>query len=157
MKGSPMPLAISTIVPTHRRPAELREALASVLAQEGPLQVLVVDDSLGAEGKAVVEALGDARVRWLAMPEPTGGVPARVRNFGLAQASGELIHFLDDDDLVPQGHYARARALFDGVPALGALFGRVQPFGLDLCSSVRRGGRLDAALLAAWFASLRAG
>lgn len=33
----------------------------------------------------------------------------------------------------------------------------VQPFGLDLCSSVRRGGRLDAALLAAWFASLRAG
>lgn len=33
----------------------------------------------------------------------------------------------------------------------------VQPFGLDLCSGVRRDGRLDAALLAAFFDALRAG
>lgn len=33
----------------------------------------------------------------------------------------------------------------------------VQPLGLDLCSGVWRDGRLDAALLAAFFAALRAG
>lgn len=32
----------------------------------------------------------------------------------------------------------------------------VQPYGLDLCSSVRRGGRLDAQRLAAFFAALPA-
>lgn len=31
----------------------------------------------------------------------------------------------------------------------------VQPHGLDLCSSVRRGGRLDAALVAEFFAAVR--
>jgi phosphoribosylanthranilate isomerase len=33
----------------------------------------------------------------------------------------------------------------------------VRPFGLDLCSSVRSGGRLDSAKLRAFFAAVREG
>jgi hypothetical protein len=42
---------------------------------------------------------------------------------------GTLLHFLDDDDVVPEGHYARAKALFEQRPEVGLVFGRIAPFG----------------------------
>lgn len=124
--------SLSVIIPTFRRPTELEEALGSVLAQEVPLEVLVVDDSREGSAAVVVGAIADSRVTYLQMPAPTGGVPGRVRNFGLAHATGAVVHFLDDDDVVPRGHYARALRCFDQEPGLGVLFGRVAPFGGDL-------------------------
>jgi GT2 family glycosyltransferase len=44
-------------------------------------------------------------------------------------ASGKYIHFLDDDDVVPDGHYAAAKAAFEGHPHVGLVFGRIEPFG----------------------------
>ncbi|MBX7101151.1 MAG: glycosyltransferase [Myxococcaceae bacterium] len=126
-----MTLKVSTIIPTFRRPLELEETVRSVLAQEGPVEVVVVDDSPEGAAQAVIEKFEDSRVRWFKMAKPTGGVPGLVRNFGLTQADGELVHFLDDDDVVPRGHYARARRFFEEHPKVGALFGKVAPFGVD--------------------------
>ena len=122
---------ISVVIPTFRRPAELAEALASVLAQDVSLDVTVVDDSPEQSARAVVERLDDGRLRYRAMPTPTGGWPGRVRNEGWPSTHGRFLHFLDDDDLVPRGHYAQALAEFDAHPEAGVLFGRVQPFGDD--------------------------
>jgi GT2 family glycosyltransferase len=125
-------LDISILIPTFRRPAQLAEALGTVLRQQGvSLEVVVIDDCPAGSAERIVADCRDPRVRYVRNPAPSGGRPAAVRNFGLAQATGALIHFLDDDDHVPEGHYAAAKAEFARHPNVGVIFGRVVPFGDD--------------------------
>jgi hypothetical protein len=44
-------------------------------------------------------------------------------------AKGAFVHFLDDDDTVAEGHYAAVKAAFAANPAIGLVFGRIEPFG----------------------------
>jgi glycosyltransferase involved in cell wall biosynthesis len=121
---------ISVVVPTFHREQQLAEALASVLSQTGArVEVFVVDDSPEGSAGSVVCAAKDERVRYLRNPHPTGGNPSIVRNLALPLASAPLIHFLDDDDIVPAGHYARVRRAFAANADIGMIFGAVQPFG----------------------------
>jgi glycosyltransferase involved in cell wall biosynthesis len=125
-----MALDISVVIPTFRRPKQLTEAIASVLGQTGvSVEVIVIDDSPEASAKEVVACVGDARVRYLKNPAPTGGVPSAVRNLGWPLARGTFIHFLDDDDIVPDGHYAVVKKIFSSRPEVGVVFGRIEPFG----------------------------
>ena len=127
-----MSVDFSCIIPTFRRPIELLEAVHSVLSQERvSVEVIVVDDSAERSARETIEGLGDPRVRYLSMARPTGGVPGRVRNMGWPLATGAFVHFLDDDDIVPKGHYAWAKGAFARRPDVGVVFGRVQPFGPD--------------------------
>jgi glycosyltransferase involved in cell wall biosynthesis len=121
---------LSVVIPTFRRPQLLSETLGSVLAQPGvKLEVIVVDDSPEGSAREVVARLRDPRVAYLNNPTPTGGVPSIVRNLGWPRARGGLIHFLDDDDIVPDRHYAEVMAAFAERPNVGVIFGRVEPFG----------------------------
>jgi glycosyltransferase involved in cell wall biosynthesis len=125
-------LHVSVIIPTFRRQPQLAEALASVLRQRDvPLQVIVIDDCPDGSAEEVVVRCNDPRVLYLRNPVPSGGRPAAVRNFGMAQATGGLIHFLDDDDRAPDGHYAAMAAEFTRHPNVGVIFGRIAPFGVD--------------------------
>jgi GT2 family glycosyltransferase len=121
---------VSVIIPTFRRPRELAEAIASVLAQSGVgVQVLIVDDSPEGSARDAVESIGDRRVTYILNPNPTGGIPSIVRNLALSRAEAPLVHFLDDDDIVPSGHYERVIAAFSQHPDVGMVFGRIEPFG----------------------------
>lgn len=120
---------LAVVIPTFRRPRELAAALHSVLSQDVSVEVVVVDDSAEQSARAVVEQLGAPQVRYVANPSPTGGRPAAVRNLGWPATSAPVLHFLDDDDLVPAGYYRRALAALKARPDVGALFGRVAPFG----------------------------
>jgi glycosyltransferase involved in cell wall biosynthesis len=125
-------LDVSVIIPTYRRAVPLAEALATVLTQNGvSLEVVVIDDCSAGSAESVVAKCNDPRVRYIRNPTPSGGRPAAVRNFGLGRASGDLIHFLDDDDRVPEGHYAAVKAEFARSPNVGVIFGRIAPFGED--------------------------
>jgi glycosyltransferase involved in cell wall biosynthesis len=125
-----MAVDISVVIPTFRRPKQLAEAIASVLGQTGvSVEIIVVDDSPEASAQAVVASVGDARVKYLKNPTPTGGVPSTVRNLGWPHAEGAFIHFLDDDDIVPDGHYAAVKKIFSSHPEVGVVFGRIEPFG----------------------------
>jgi GT2 family glycosyltransferase len=125
-----MSIDFSVVIPTFRRRRELKEALASVLGQSGvTLEVLVVDDSPEGSAQATVESLCDGRVNYLQNPSPTGGVPSAVRNLAWPFAKGRFVHFLDDDDIVPEGHYATVKAAFEARPGVGLVFGRIEPFG----------------------------
>lgn len=120
---------ISVVIPTFHRPLLLGEAIASVRAQKGAqVEVIVVDDSPEGSAAAVAEKFGDS-VRYLRNAEPTGGCPSVVRNLGWPHANGRFIHFLDDDDIVPQDHYAAVIEAFENNPEIGVVFGRVEPFG----------------------------
>lgn len=124
-----MSVDVSVIVPTYRRPAMLREAVQSALSQEGvEVEVIVLDDSPEGSGRATVESIGDARVRYLARATPSEGRPALVRNEGWPLARGTYLHFLDDDDRVAPGAYRDVIQAFARSRA-GVVFGRVEPFG----------------------------
>src|SRR6516162_2732975 len=61
-----MPVEFSTIIPTYRRPAQLLEAVTSVLAQvKATVEIIVVDDCPESSARAVIDRLNDPRVTYL--------------------------------------------------------------------------------------------
>lgn len=125
-----MPIDVSVVIPTYRRNAQLIQAIASVQTQAGAtLEILVVDDCPDGGAESTVERMGDPRIRYLRNPNPTGGIPSIVRNLAWPSARGRFVHFLDDDDIVPAGHYAAVTTAFARRPDVGLVFGRVEPFG----------------------------
>lgn len=121
---------VSIVIPTFNRSGPLAEALGSVLSQSmTSLQIIVVDDAPDQTARSVVERFDDPRIRYVANPVPSRGFPSRVRNHGAQFAEGRFVHFLDDDDHVPEGLYEDVVRGFEESPNVGVLFGRVEPFG----------------------------
>ncbi len=91
-------MLISCIIPTRDRPDYIAESVASVLAQDhSNLELIIVND-----GVIAVPAFDDPRIRILNSGQ-AGAVPAR--NLGAAQAKGEAIAWLDDDDVWTDAHF----------------------------------------------------
>ena len=124
------PVDVSVIVPTYRRERQVVDAVRSALAQRGPsVEVLVLDDEPGASARTAVESIGDARVRYIARPQNSGGRPAVVRNEGAKLARGRYLHFLDDDDRLRPQALAALKTRLDAAPNVGMAFGQIIPFG----------------------------
>jgi glycosyltransferase involved in cell wall biosynthesis len=101
----------SVVIPTHGRPALLREAIESVLSQTvGDLECIVVDDASD-EAPAVPT---DPRVRLVR--RTVNGGPAAARNTGIEHASGRYVAFLDDDDVYAPGRLEAALAAHARAP-----------------------------------------
>jgi glycosyltransferase involved in cell wall biosynthesis len=125
-----MAVDFSVVIPTFRRVDQLRESIASVIAQPGvTTEIFVIDDSAEGSAQQVVERFTDARIFYVKNPRPTGGRPSVVRNLGWPLATGSFVHFLDDDDIVVEGHYAAVKSAFEAQPGVGLIFGRIEPFG----------------------------
>jgi GalNAc5-diNAcBac-PP-undecaprenol beta-1,3-glucosyltransferase len=93
-------ILVSCIIPTHNRCALLERAIKSVLYQSySNLEAIVVDEASSDDTDALVcrFAAKDRRVRYIKNPSPLG--PGGARNVGVASANGEVISFLDDDDV----------------------------------------------------------
>ena len=91
---------VSVIVPTRNRSRLLPATLGSVLWQRGvDLEVIVVDEGSTDDTPAVLAAATrrDPRVRSIRHDTPLG--VSTARNRGAAEAGGNWIAFLDDDDL----------------------------------------------------------
>jgi len=111
---------VSVVIPTHDRAHLLPETLASVRGQtETDLEVIVVDDGSTDGTAEVVSALQSNDPRLLYLPLPRSGNLARVRNAGVARARGELIAFLDSDDLLEPAALAAYRAALATHPEAG--------------------------------------
>lgn len=95
---------ISVVIPTHNRRERLARAIASVYAQTWPnIEIVVVDDASSDDTPAYLQnlALSDPRVKVVRNELAQGGGGAR--NCGIAEATGDYIAFLDDDDVwVPE-------------------------------------------------------
>lgn len=88
---------VSVVIPTWNRPLLVQRAVKSALAQTfKELEVLVVIDGTDAATCAELAALSDPRLKVIELPSRSGA--AAARNAGVAQAKGEWIAFLDDDD-----------------------------------------------------------
>jgi len=119
MENKPL---VSCIIPTHNRSTKLVKAIESVLSQTyTELEILVVDDQSIDNTKAVVEEMiqNDKRISYFRNPNKGAN---NARNFGIQQAKGNYIGFLDDDDVWMK---SKLEKQFKVMSALGPEFGVV--------------------------------
>jgi glycosyltransferase involved in cell wall biosynthesis len=93
---------ISVIVVTYNRLNYLKDTIDSILQQTYKnLEILIIGDGNQIDVKNYISELSDDRVKYLFVPHC--GYPAKARNYGIKNSSGDFIAFCDDDDLwVPQ-------------------------------------------------------
>lgn len=109
---------VSVVIPNYNRQAELQRAVDSVIAQDyRPLEVIVVDDASTEPISLDLHPERAGLVRWVRLEHNGGG--ATARNAGIDAARGELVAFLDSDDVwVPEKLSRQVAAwLADGAPA----------------------------------------
>jgi hypothetical protein len=96
--------AFTIVIPAYNAAATIASCIRSALAQtESDLEVVVVDDGSTDGTGDVARGITDPRVRVHA--QANGGLPA-ARNAGITRARGDLVCFLDADDLLLP-HYLR--------------------------------------------------
>jgi glycosyltransferase involved in cell wall biosynthesis len=121
--GPARPL-VSVVIPAYNAAPFMRECLDSVFSQAGAfeLDVIVVDDG---SRDATVDICRGYALRCL--EQPNSG-PAAARNRALRHARGELVAFLDADDLWPPGKLARQLQFLGEHPDIGLVVGDCRQF-----------------------------
>jgi glycosyltransferase involved in cell wall biosynthesis len=116
---------ISCIIPVYNAAAYLAEAVDSVLAQTvEPDEIIIVDDG-STDGSLDVAARYETRLK-LVRQENRG--PASARNHGLRLAGGELVTFLDADDIWARDKTALQCAVLAERPEVDICMTHVQNF-----------------------------
>jgi len=116
---------ISVVIPCFNSAAYLGATIAAAIAQRPAdasfdVEVIVVDDGSTDDPRSVATSFADG-VRYVA--QPNGGV-SRARNVGVTHAAGDYLCFLDADDVLAPGWFARAMREFAATPDTGAVFGQ---------------------------------
>ena len=102
----------SVVIPLYNRADIVGDTIRSVQAQDWQhFEIVVIDDGSRDDPAPVIEAIGDARVRYIRQDNAGGGA---ARNHGIKAARGRYIAFLDSDDLFLPGKLSiMAQALKD--------------------------------------------
>jgi len=109
------------VIAAHDAAATLGATLKSVVARLGPHdEVLVCDDGSRDDTVAVAEGLGDPRIRVLTGAH--SGAPSVPRNRGIEAAEGDLIFFVDADDLALGDKFGASRAALADHPDAAMVF-----------------------------------
>jgi glycosyltransferase involved in cell wall biosynthesis len=107
---------VSVVMPTFNRASFIVDALDSLARQtRRPEEVIVVDDqSTDGTAKCVREHAFSERIRYHRQPERRGASVAR--NTGVELATGDVIVFLDSDDVLEPGHNEIALKVLNSEP-----------------------------------------
>src|SRR4051812_18502377 len=111
---------VSVIIPAFNAEATIAQAVRAVRQQTfGDWELIVVDDGSTDSTVQRAEAIDDCRIRLIAASHAGA---ARARNLGIAHARGELITFLDADDLWTAGKLEHQVEALRACPAAGAVY-----------------------------------
>ena len=114
---------VSVIIPTCGRDAFLSKSLESALFQDIPdMEIIVADDGALESTRRLCAGYGVSYVT-----QGRQG-PAAARNLGVRNASGDLLAFLDDDDLWPEGSLRRRVERWREDPSDRLVVGKVRRF-----------------------------
>lgn len=122
-------MRISVVIPVYNGEKTIRTALQSVLGQTlSPDEILVLNDGSTDQTDSIVASY---RPRITVIAQPNGGV-ANARNILCRYAQGDLIAFLDSDDIWHPEYLRTQRQLFESYPgAVASYMGHVNFYGCD--------------------------
>ncbi len=114
---------ISVIIPAYNGEKYLAEAIESIHRQNySPLEIIIVDDGSTDKTAQITKNLkGNVKYNY-----QTNKGPAAARNKGLALARGEVIAFLDVDDLWPLDKLQNQVPRILDDPKLDVVLGRIK-------------------------------
>ncbi|PYV66291.1 MAG: hypothetical protein DMG97_29905 [Acidobacteria bacterium] len=113
---------VSVIIPTYRHQNKIIDTLESVFRQTfQDFEVIVVNDGSPDETAQLLAPLAaSGRIRYV---EQSNKGQAAARNRGLAEALGDFIAFLDDDDLWPDDKLEWQVSYLEKNPSVAAVGG----------------------------------
>lgn len=113
-------MRISVIVPSYNAGAYLRPALQSAVDQlPGPHEVVVQDGGSTDETVDILRSFGE-RVSWVSAPD---GGQSDALNLALARTTGDVVLWLNADDILVPGSLAAAGSAFEADPDLAFVYG----------------------------------
>jgi glycosyltransferase involved in cell wall biosynthesis len=118
------PPRISIVTPSFNQAEYLGECLHSVLEQDYPnLEYLVIDGGSTDGSLDILRGVGNRLAFWASGPDRG---QAEAVNKGWARATGEVLGWINSDDLLRPGTLARVSAAYAAHPSAALLFGDVE-------------------------------
>lgn len=109
---------VSIIIPTWNRAAFIMEAVESVINQTYQnWELIIVDDGSTDNTEELISQIKDSRVQFYKAGKI--GIGIRLKNIGIERSDGDLIAFLDSDDLWPPSKLEKQVAVFNDYPEAG--------------------------------------
>jgi glycosyltransferase involved in cell wall biosynthesis len=147
---------VSVLIPAYNAERTLAETIESVLAQTyADFEIVVVDDGStdGTRGLVEVFAAAQPPGRVRCITQRNGGVSSS-RNTAVENARGELVAWIDADDLWRPDKLAKCVAMFDARPEIGLVHTNVEriddagnSLGVAHRSGRGRSGRIQRELI----------
>jgi glycosyltransferase involved in cell wall biosynthesis len=120
------PFFVSVIIPVYNAAEYLPETIDNVLAQDyQSLEIILVDDGSTDNSLEVIKTFCDQAKIY--SQEHKG--PSFARNLGLSKAQGDVIAFIDADDLWPPGRLQIMLQRLMDDPQLDIILGRTKWIG----------------------------
>lgn len=119
---------VSIVMPTRNHAHFIRESIDSVLSQSyDNVELLVMDGASTDNTVEILKSYGD-RIRWIS--EPDKGQTDAI-NKGMEQLSGEILAYLNSDDLLLPGALDLAVQYFNDHPECDMVYGNADYIDVD--------------------------
>jgi glycosyltransferase involved in cell wall biosynthesis len=111
---------ISVVIPSYNSSRYIAQAIGSALTQEPPPHEIIVQDGASTDASLdLLRTFGD-RVRWESRPD-TG--QAQALNRAVSRVTGDVVVWLNADDLLVPGAFAAAQVAFGESPNADFAYG----------------------------------
>jgi glycosyltransferase involved in cell wall biosynthesis len=123
MSASTIEPLVSIVTPSYNQGRFLEATIRSVLEQDYPnIEYLIIDGGSTDESLAVIQRFEHRLFFWESQPDRG---QAHAVNKGLARAGGEILGWLNSDDLLAPGAVRRAVQIFISQPEVDVVYGRL--------------------------------
>jgi len=109
---------VSIILPTYNRAGLIMETIESILNQTYKnWELIIIDDGSDDNTEEIISKIKDERIKFYKAGRI--GIVGKIKNIGIEKASGELIAFIDSDDLWAETKLEKQIILLQQYPEAG--------------------------------------
>lgn len=115
---------VSVIIPAYNRSQFIPNAVNSILEQRcNNIEIIIIDDDSEDNTEEVVGALKNKHSNIILYNNERSKGPSGARNTGIERASGDIISFLDSDDIWLENHLKIGLQILNDYSEIDVLFG----------------------------------